>query len=167
MEPTAIVLEGDNPPGVYTQTEPKKTKPSRAPQDVVDQFWANFKSKTPGKVSTILPNNYYVKEAAATRPTGAVAGKAATVSFEQAANACKAKVEKISKECRRVNQKYRDTHFDIEQDLRYSERTGRNDRFCLDGLNDSIDPDDPEYLRPKSVKRIEVLLLVPTLLYTN
>ncbi|KAH0538403.1 hypothetical protein FGG08_005003 [Glutinoglossum americanum] len=157
--PAAVVLEGDNnPPGVYTQAQVKKPKPPQAPQDAVDQFWANFKSKTPGKVFAVLPDNYYAKEAAAARPIGVVSGKAATVSFEQAANACRAKVEKISKECRRVNQKYRDTHFDIEHDLRISARSLGGDRFCLDGLDGGPKPlNDPDFLDPKSVKRIEVL----------
>jgi hypothetical protein len=159
--PTAVVLEGDNnPPGIYTQDLPKKPKPPQAPQEVVDNFWSTFRTKTPGKVFSVLPDNYYVGKAAAARPVGAVPGKAATRSFEQAASICRAKVEKISRECRRVNQKYRDTHFDIEYDLRTSERYPGTPRFCLDGLDAAPrDTDDPLSLRPKSVKRIEVLSL--------
>lgn len=40
-----------------------------------------------------------------------------------------AKVAKIAKECRRVNQKYRDPHFDLEFDL------GTNTRDCLQSLS--------------------------------
>ncbi len=54
-------------------------------------------------------------------------------------------MEKIAKECRRVNHKYRDPHFDIEFDLK------RWRRDCLDGLNDL---DDDEKHCPRSVKRV-------------
>lgn len=50
-------------------------------------------------------------------------------SYEEAAELCKAKVEKIVKECRRINQKYRDPHFDLEFDL----KMGQNN--CLTGLD--------------------------------
>ncbi|KAH0551375.1 hypothetical protein GP486_007411, partial [Trichoglossum hirsutum] len=134
--PMAIMLDGENPPGLYTPAQPKKPKPQQAPQEVVDSFWTAFKTQTPGKVFTVLPDNYYVKEAAAARPIGAVSGTTTTRSFEQAADACREKVQKISKECRRVNQKYRDTHFDVEYDLRASVP---GNRFCLDGLNENIE----------------------------
>ncbi|KAI9785388.1 MAG: hypothetical protein M1839_000407 [Geoglossum umbratile] len=164
--PTAVLLEGNNnPPGIYTHAPPKRPKPQLAPQDIVDKFWSAFRTKTPGKVFTILPHNYYVGKAAAARPVGAVPGRAATTSFEEAVNICRAKVEKISKECRRVNQKYRDTHFDIEYDLRTSERYPGTPRFCLDGLDAAPkDVDDPLYLRPRSVKRIEDVFEAPKFL---
>ncbi len=42
---------------------------------------------------------------------------------------CRAKVAKIVAECRRVNQKYRDPHFDLEADLKLERRD------CLNGLS--------------------------------
>ena len=75
-------------------------------------------------------------------------GQVAVKSYDQAAAECKHAVEKIAKECRRVNHKYRDPHFDIEFDLK------RNQRDCLDALGDV---DDKAY--PKSVKRIPVSLI--------
>ena len=77
-------------------------------------------------------------------------GQTAVKSYDQAAAECKNAVEKIAKECRRVNHKYRDSHFDIEFDLK------RNRRDCLDGLGQV---DDKAY--PKSVKRIPVSVLYP------
>ena len=66
---------------------------------------------------------------------------------------CQAKVEKIVMECKRINQKYRDPHFDLEFDL----KLGRRD--CLESLpNVRIAPNDPppppSPFNPKSVKRV-------------
>lgn len=63
----------------------------------------------------LLPLNSRATEAAAiaARASLDVTAKSlvATVSFETAVAACKEKVEKIAKECRRFNRKYRDAHF--------------------------------------------------------
>lgn len=72
-------------------------------------------------------------------------GQVAVKSYDQAASECKHAVEKIIQECRRVNHKYRDPHFDIEFDLK------RNRRDCLDALGEV-----PDKAYPKSVKRIPV-----------
>lgn len=82
-------------------------------------------------------------------------GTNAQASFEEAAAICRAKVEKIVQECRRVNQKYRDPHFDLEYDL----KTGRRD--CLESLSNenfidfsSSDSDsDYHHPRPRSHSR--------------
>lgn len=83
-------------------------------------------------------------------------GTNAQASFEEAAAICRAKVEKIVQECRRVNQKYRDPHFDLEYDL----KTGRRD--CLESLsNENIidfsssdsDSDYNHLPRPRSRSR--------------
>ena len=80
-------------------------------------------------------------------------GHIAIKSYDQAAAECKHAVQKITKECRRVNHKYRDPHFDIEFDLK------RNRRDCLDTLGEVSDK-----AYPKSVKRIPVSVLYP---YSN
>ena len=80
-----------------------------------------------------------------------MSGQVAAKSYDQAASECKHAVEKIAKECRRVNHKYRDPHFDIEWDLK------RDRRDCLDGLE--MNEDDRAW--PKSVKRIPVSLSQP------
>ena len=77
-------------------------------------------------------------------------GQIAVKSYDQAAGECKHAVEKIAKECRRVNHKYRDPHFDIEFDLKLKRRD------CLDALGGV-----QEKAYPKSVKRIPVSLLKP------
>ncbi len=70
-------------------------------------------------------------------------------SYDEAVRICKDKVEKIAKECRRINCKYSDSDFDIEFDLK------RHKRDCLDGLGDlSCHDCDQKPLGPKSVKRV-------------
>lgn len=124
---------------------PKPKNIRRAPQKTVDQFWNIFTTKFPGKVSNILPENVYAKSKAANEPRGVVRGQAALKSYEETKSDCIAAVQKIAKECRRVNMRYRDPHFDIEFDLKW----GRND--CLEGLVSQGEP-----FQPNSVKRVPV-----------
>ncbi|TKA64903.1 hypothetical protein B0A49_11428 [Cryomyces minteri] len=100
---------------------PKPRMKKQPPQKSIDQFWEKFTTKTPGKAFTILPTTLAM---------------------------CKSKVAKIVKECRRVNQKYRDPHFDIERDFTLSLKGRPPD--CLMGLDDDVCR-----LRPLSVKRVE------------
>jgi len=74
-------------------------------------------------------------------------GTTAQASYEEAAAVCRAKVSKIVKECRRVNQKYRDPHFDLEVDLKL------NGRDTLESLCNTKEKEDPGF-RPKSAKRV-------------
>ena len=129
---------------------PKKTKKDVPAQQSIDKFWNKFTSKNPGKLYTVLPDNLYAKRAAvqASRKAGSL--KNAVASYEQAAATCKAKVEKIVQDCRRLNQKYKDPHFDIEFDL-MQWQWDRRTEDCLVALNA-----DHADLRPMSVKRIEV-----------
>lgn len=126
------------------QAPPNKVK-KQTPQVNVDEFWTKFKTAFPGKVHTVLPKDDIAKKEAAKAPQGPIHCEAAGKSYEEAAAECYAAVEKIATECRRVNLKYRDPHFDIEWDL----KRGRRD--CLDGLVSS-DWD----LAPGSVKRVSV-----------
>ncbi|KAL9104248.1 MAG: hypothetical protein Q9163_000796 [Psora crenata] len=122
----------------------KKLK-KQSPQRSVDQFWEKFTAKYPGKVRSILPSDIYAKRKARNTPKGEVNGQRIAKSYDQAALECKSAVEKIAKECRRVNHKYRDQHFDIEFDL----KAWRRD--CLDGLQHNLE----DYTAsPRSVKRV-------------
>jgi len=118
---------------------------NQPPQETVKQFWERFNTKYPGKVFTVLPDNPYARTRAARMPKGVVQGQDEVKSYEQARKECQRAVDRIVKECNRVNQKYTDPHFDIEFDL----KSGRRD--CLDGLNGTNDE-----LRPKGVKRVTV-----------
>ena len=98
--------------------------------------------------STILPKNVYAKKAGEKVPKGVIKGENAVASYEEAAKICKDKVEKIAKECRRVNQKYRDPHFDIEFDLKWGTSN------CLTMLSGTSDGYADTAFRPGSVKRV-------------
>ncbi|KAI2618279.1 cysteine proteinase [Hypomontagnella submonticulosa] len=130
-----------------TLRQPKKSK-QQTPQEAIDDFWKKFTTKAPGKATTIIPHNEYV-EKAAKRSSKAV-GTNTQTSYEEAAAVCKAKVAKIVKECRRVNQKYRDPHFDLEVDLKWGSRD------TLESLCNLKEPseDDNSAFKPKSVKRV-------------
>ena len=127
---------------------PVRLPKKQNPQKTIDDFWDHFTTNFPGKVHTILPQNVFAKSKAAHQPKGLVRGRAAIRSYEEAYNECKAAVEKIAKECRRVNMRYRDPHFDIEFDLKQNS----GDRECLEGFGYS--PAEP--FMPCSVKRIPV-----------
>lgn len=115
------------------------------PQETIRQFWDQFNTKFPGKVYTVLPDNPYARTKAARIPKGVIQGHDAGKSYEQVKRECIHTVERIVKECKRVNQKYTDPHFDIEIDL----KTGRGD--YLHGLEKSN-----VEMRPKGVKRVTV-----------
>jgi hypothetical protein len=83
-------------------------------------------------------------------------GKNALASYDEAKAVCEAKVAKIVKECRRLNVKYRDPHFDIEDDFRKWMGKERPYADCLMGLNEIRDD-----LRPMSVKRVEDIFEEP------
>ncbi|KAF7673748.1 cysteine proteinase [Alternaria burnsii] len=122
----------------------------QAPQRNIDEFWNKFTTKHPGKIFTILPDNLYAKRAAAHAPKGSIPGVNALASYEEAKEACTRKVAKIVKECRRLNQKYRDPHFDIEADFKRSQAFPDTPADCLTGLNE-----EKTDFHPLSVKRVE------------
>ncbi|KAK1754677.1 calpain-8 [Echria macrotheca] len=124
------------PPGGFSRDHHRSSQ--KAPQKKMDEFWARFTTKAPGKATTLLPKNEYAEALARRRaaklqksstPTESTGTASAQASFDEAAAKCRAKVDKIIAECRRVNQKYRDPHFDLEFDL----KTGRRD--CLESLD--------------------------------
>ncbi|KAF4959782.1 hypothetical protein FSARC_10607 [Fusarium sarcochroum] len=116
------------------------------PQQVIDKFWKKFTTKNPGKATTVIPSNSYTDLAA--KRGNQVTTTSTQASYDSAAATCRAKVEKIVKECRRINKKYRDPHFDIEVDL----KTYRND--CLQSLSNVEGRIPGEDMSPQSVKRV-------------
>ncbi|KAE8449002.1 hypothetical protein EG329_008590 [Mollisiaceae sp. DMI_Dod_QoI] len=137
--------------------QPPAKKPKKvAPQTAIDEFWTKFNSKTPGIAETVLPKNVYAKKAGEQQPKGPIKPENAVKSYEEAAQNCKDKVEKIVKECRRVNQKYRDPHFDIEFDLKWRKKDCLT---MLSGKKDDSNDDDSTWdfdtgFSPGSVKRV-------------
>jgi hypothetical protein len=99
--------------------------------------------------TSILPKDSYAEKVSKRVPRGTsiVNGQNAVTSYEEVVKTCQLKVEKIIKECRRANQKYRDPHFDLEFDLKWNNR-----RDCLDTL--TIPNDKKIVYKPLSVKRV-------------
>lgn len=112
--------------------------------------------------TTVIPNKKPNKSKKTATPA-TPATQSAEASYEAAAATCRAKVAKIVQDCRRVNRKYRDPHFNIEFDLRL------NKRECLESLsNEAPDPDDSEPPRPpgasfcpRSAKRVTEIFTKP------
>lgn len=138
----------------YKQEPRRRRARKQPPQRNIDEFWIKFNTKTPGKAFTILPDNLYAKRRAAHAPKGEIGGTKAIDSYDEAVRICKTKVEKIIRECRRVNQKYRDPHFDIELDFnRCQGPKWLRPSDCLMGL---LDSEHERNLQPQAVKRVEV-----------
>ncbi|KAI4173802.1 MAG: hypothetical protein LQ346_008352, partial [Caloplaca aetnensis] len=131
----------------------KKSKKNTLPQQAINKFWKRFTAPNSGKPFTILPGNPHAKHAALTASWGAQHPRNAVVSYQEAAMECKAEVERIVRDCRRMNQKYKDPQFDIEYDFMMSLKFQCTPDCLvpLKGLNE-----EDGSLEPRSVKRVEV-----------
>lgn len=115
------------------------------------------------KATTVIPDKKRTTSKKAAKATPPPSTQRADASYESAAATCRAKVAKIVQDCRRVNRKYRDPHFNIEFDLRL------NQRECLESLSNVVP--DPETgarpaapgadLLPRSAKRIPEIFTKP------
>jgi hypothetical protein len=99
---------------------------SKAPQQLLDEFWENLVTKRPGKITNIFPSSLYANLLPPHRKPGTVQGRNAAESYQAAADECRARVKRIVRECHRTNEKFTDPEFDIESDL------GINN--CIEGL---------------------------------
>lgn len=132
-------------PPLSTRSGGRKRRASQTPQETLRQFWNQFNSKFPGRVYTVLPDNPYARTKAERAPKGVIQGQDAGKSYEEARKECRRAVDRIVKECERLNQKYTDPHFDIEVDLKSGKRN------CLDTLEE-----ENMEMRPRGVKRVTV-----------
>lgn len=97
----------------------------------------------------MIPQNPYTAKVARKNAKAASSSTTTQASYETAAAMCRAKVEKIVQECRRVNKRYRDPHFDLEADLKLCRRD------CLESLSNFEPLDNPgKDFRPGSAKRV-------------
>ncbi|KAL7789642.1 hypothetical protein V8C43DRAFT_286055 [Trichoderma afarasin] len=128
---------------------PRKLVKHQTPQEAIDEFWAKFTTKAPGKATTVIPQNPYTAKVARKNAKAVSSSTTTQASYETAAAMCRAKVEKIVQECRRVNKRYRDPHFDLEADLKLCRRD------CLESLSNFEPLDNPgKDFRPGSAKRV-------------
>lgn len=124
----------------------KKKRSKDHPQKSISKLWKNFDPDYLGRVTQILPKTAAVVSASTSKIQRS---QNASESYRQARAACEETVRKIVEECRAVNQKYSDVHFDLERDLKITQK-----RDCIDGLiQDDADRDDPS-----DVKRVTVCI---------
>jgi len=135
----------------------KNQKPWSPPQNAVDKLWSRFAVKISSSVTAVLPA---LEAAGATPPQNQ--GEPLSSYFQEAADICKQRVDKISEEYRRIKERYRDPHFDIDFDLK------RKRGICLGTLLDPtswalVDLKAQKLVQtpwsqayPKSVQRVHV-----------
>ncbi|KAF2713281.1 cysteine proteinase [Pleomassaria siparia CBS 279.74] len=99
---------------------------TKAPQELLNEFWENLITKKPGKVTNIFPSSLYANLLPPIRNPGPSKGKNAAESYQVAANECRTRVKRIVRECQRTNEKFTDPEFDIEGD--------GGTKNCLQGL---------------------------------
>ncbi|KAM3508699.1 hypothetical protein MY11210_006618 [Beauveria gryllotalpidicola] len=142
----------------------------KTPQRAIDMFWKSFYTKAPGKAIAVIPSRKRGKSEKAATPAPTPT-QSAEASYEAAAANCWAKVAKIVQDCRRVNCKYRDPHFNIEFDLKTDQRE------CLESLDNAASEPEAEaksedkeeaqpgppgaQFRPRSAKRVTEIFTRP------
>jgi hypothetical protein len=107
--------------------------PGKAPQQTLNEFWESLVCETPGKVTTIFPPSLYANLLPPAKPKPSSSSRNAAASYEDAAEECRAKVQRIKDECERTNEKFTDPEFDLETDGLHQN--------CLCGLEISGPPD--------------------------
>ncbi|KAK4171194.1 putative calpain [Triangularia setosa] len=113
-------------------SSPPTSKGKKPPQEQIHSFWDKYITKSPGKVTTIFPSSLYssllprpaptlTKNDTTTSPNTTNFGS----SYAAAADACRAKIARIVRDCHRTNSKFTDPDFDLRG----------NQWDCLLGLN--------------------------------
>ena len=96
-------------PSSSKKSNGKKTRKKKPPpQDIIDGVWRHFIAKKPSKPLCILPFSKVPQPTSLGRDNEVL-----NSGFERAALECSLKINKIIKECRRVNMRYRDPGFDL------------------------------------------------------
>jgi hypothetical protein len=107
----------------------KKKKVRDPPQIAIESFWGRFLAKEPSRATLIFPEALYnTLLPTHTSPDGTSSSCNAAESYEAAAQECRERVARIVKECKRTNEKFTDTEFDICEDFTHTTRN------CLEGL---------------------------------
>lgn len=99
---------------------------TNAPQDAINEFWESLITKKPAKVTKIFPPSLYAHLLPPQRKPGTSTGRNAAESYDAAAAECRARVKRAVRECHRINEKFTDLEFNIEE-LR--------NKNCLKGLD--------------------------------
>jgi hypothetical protein len=89
----------------------KKRKKKLPPQQSVNRIWKKFSNRKFHKALAVLPFDPVLPPASSDRPNELL-----SEGYERAAEECRRKVQKIVKECKRVNMRYRDPGWDLVSD---------------------------------------------------
>ena len=97
------------PPANSNNNDQKKKKKKRLPpQQSINRTWKKFSSRKFHTALSVLPFDPGEPPAQAERPNELLWD-----GYERAAEECRRKVEKIVKDCKRVNMRYRDPGWDL------------------------------------------------------
>ncbi|ENH69858.1 hypothetical protein FOC1_g10009361 [Fusarium oxysporum f. sp. cubense race 1] len=100
----------------------KKKKKKLPPQKSINRIWKKFSKRKFHKALAVLPFDPVQP------PATYHSNELLSAGYERAAEECRRKVEKIIKECKRVNMRYRDPGWDLDWDLKYEKG------HCLNNL---------------------------------
>lgn len=96
------------PPNTNNNDQKKKKKKRQPPQQTINQTWKKFSNRKFHTALSILPFDPVQPPASTNRPNELL-----NEGYERAAEECRRKVQKIVKECKRVNMRYRDPGWDL------------------------------------------------------
>lgn len=106
--------ESDDPrrpraqPATTTNNDQKKKKKKKLPpQKSINRIWKKFSKRKFHKALAVLPFDPVQP------PATYHSNELLSAGYERAAEECRRKVEKIIKECKRVNMRYRDPGWDL------------------------------------------------------
>ncbi|XDG00590.1 hypothetical protein ABKA04_000205 [Annulohypoxylon sp. FPYF3050] len=103
-----------NPSTSSTQNQKKKKKRKPPPQQSINKIWRHFTAKQPSKALAVLPFDPVPLPTTPERPNEPL-----SAGYERARDECTRKVKKIIAECKRINTRYRDPGFDLDEDLKW------------------------------------------------
>ncbi|KAH6898145.1 hypothetical protein B0T10DRAFT_471882 [Thelonectria olida] len=142
-----------------TTDNKKKKKKKLPPQKSINRIWKKFSKRKFHTALAVLPFDPVQPPAISDQPNALL-----SAGYDQAVADCRRKVEKIIKECKRVNMRYRDPGFDLDWDLKYEKGNCLNslgyqkfelNRTTLLGSKATV---------PKAVKRVHEIFEKPTFL---
>ncbi|KAH7162133.1 hypothetical protein B0J13DRAFT_490704 [Dactylonectria estremocensis] len=140
-----------------TQDQKKKKKKKLPPQKSINRIWKKFSKRKFHTALAVLPFDPVVPPATSNQPNELL-----SAGYTRAAEECRRKVEKIIKECKRVNMRYRDPGWDLDWDLKYEKG------YCLNSLGTQkfeikrTTLLSSKAVVPKAVKRVHEIFEKPT-----
>ncbi|KAG4277403.1 hypothetical protein FPRO04_14107 [Fusarium proliferatum] len=126
----------------------KRKKKKFPPQKSINRTWKKFSKRKFHKALAVLPFDP-VKP-----PAIHHSNELLSAGYERAAEECRRKAEKITKECKRVNMRYRDPYWILDWDLKFEKG------HCLNNLGsqkfelNETTRANPRSVVPKAAKRV-------------